>query len=284
MKIDLPVCKGMVFAGCSFTWGQGLYYYSNMPSLVESQPHDYDPKLVTHAHIEYMKTLRFPRLVANHFNTYELVHTHNGGSNSSAMDYWDDIFFQTSRGGYQNHNLTDSIKLDTSEVSLMVYQITQPHRDNFVIPSGELVSVFQFMSDAKYFDTYQSYLSDKNISETEFIKNYEQDSLKNIKQFLQKFENYGVKTMVLCWPSEMVPHLRNDSWMSDRWCKIDYQGSTFDSITDLMQINDQIHGRMTILSDTENFLVPPIDHHPSKQCHEIIAKSIIKHINEHNLV
>lgn len=278
MEIDLPVCKGIVFAGCSFTWGQGLYYYSNMPTLTESKPHDHDPDLVTHAQIEYMKTLRFPRLVANHFKTFEFVHPHNGGSNTSAMEYWEHKFFQ------HNTNLFDNLKLDTSEVSLMVYQITQPHRDKFVTPSGEIISVDKFISHAKYFDEYQSYLTDNNISETEFRKNYEHESLKNIKQFLQKFENHGVKTMILCWPREMVPHINNDSWMSDRWCKIQYQGSTFDSIFDLMCVNRDIHGRLTILSDTENFSVPPVDHHPSKHCHEVIATSVIKHINDHNLV
>ena len=27
--------KGLVFGGCSFTWGQGLYYYSDLPRLKE---------------------------------------------------------------------------------------------------------------------------------------------------------------------------------------------------------------------------------------------------------
>lgn len=27
--------KGLIFAGCSFTWGQGLNYYNNFPTNVE---------------------------------------------------------------------------------------------------------------------------------------------------------------------------------------------------------------------------------------------------------
>ena len=31
--------KGILFGGCSFTWGQGLYFYSNLPNL-------YEPKII----------------------------------------------------------------------------------------------------------------------------------------------------------------------------------------------------------------------------------------------
>ena len=47
MKIkDDKVTKGIIFAGCSFTWGQGLYYYSNMETLKEPPPNQYDVTLV----------------------------------------------------------------------------------------------------------------------------------------------------------------------------------------------------------------------------------------------
>ena len=72
--------KGMIFAGCSFTWGQGLYYYSNMSTLRQPAPEQYDFKLVTHAHKRFMASLRYPRLVANHFGTFELVKKEMGSA------------------------------------------------------------------------------------------------------------------------------------------------------------------------------------------------------------
>ena len=91
-KPNAVVSKGMVFAGCSFTWGQGLYYYSNLSTLREPLPDHYDSSLVTSSHIEYMRTIRYPRLVSNYFNTFEYVHPNNGGSNHSAIAWWDDCF------------------------------------------------------------------------------------------------------------------------------------------------------------------------------------------------
>ena len=50
-KENAKVGKGMIFAGCSFTWGQGLYYYSNLSTLKEPPPDCYDSKLLTGSHI-----------------------------------------------------------------------------------------------------------------------------------------------------------------------------------------------------------------------------------------
>ena len=47
LKQNAKVTKGMVFAGCSFTWGQGLYYYSGMDTLQEPPPNHYKHELVS---------------------------------------------------------------------------------------------------------------------------------------------------------------------------------------------------------------------------------------------
>ena len=94
MKLrNSQVIKGIAFAGCSFTWGQGLWYYSNLPSIREQQLNSYDANLVDFTHRMHSATLRFPRLVADHFGTWELVHHSNGGSLDKILDYWGEIAF-----------------------------------------------------------------------------------------------------------------------------------------------------------------------------------------------
>jgi len=50
--------KGILFAGDSFTWGEGLQYYSHLPNIKwdATQHHieDYTP-----AHVEFIKSKRF---------------------------------------------------------------------------------------------------------------------------------------------------------------------------------------------------------------------------------
>ena len=50
--------KGIIFAGCSFTWGQGLYYYSTMKNVV-NQGNQFTPNLLTDAHIRYKNIFRY---------------------------------------------------------------------------------------------------------------------------------------------------------------------------------------------------------------------------------
>ena len=72
-KKELGIYRGMIFAGCSFTWGHGLYYYSNLPTIKEPPPDAYDAKLVNYSHLKFMESVRYPRIVADHFNSFEFV-------------------------------------------------------------------------------------------------------------------------------------------------------------------------------------------------------------------
>ena len=123
--------KGIVFAGCSFTWGSALWYYSKLPTIIEQTGQSFDTAKMNLAHIEYMKTIRFPRLVANHFNTFEIVNPNNGGSNEGMIEWWKRCFTNGDKGYAPFKNMYPHI--DYSEISYFVIQLTQWHRDNFTL-------------------------------------------------------------------------------------------------------------------------------------------------------
>jgi hypothetical protein len=116
--------KGLIFAGCSFTWGQGLYYYSKLDTLVEPAPDCYDAKLVTDAHKRYMSTLRYPRLVANRFNTWEVTSKQNGGSEETSINFINSAFGLSEGFGF----LVDE-KFDFKEIEYVIIQTSQPNRN-----------------------------------------------------------------------------------------------------------------------------------------------------------
>ena len=63
--------KGIIFGGCSFTWGQGLYFYSDLVDLkYPESEYVFNQKEITDAQIKFKNTLYYPRLVSNHFNTF----------------------------------------------------------------------------------------------------------------------------------------------------------------------------------------------------------------------
>ncbi|NBU82781.1 MAG: hypothetical protein EBS55_14155, partial [Flavobacteriaceae bacterium] len=95
--------NGIIFAGDSFTWGQGLYYYSNLPNLKIPKTGHYIDTYVTPSHRKFKDTKRFARLVANEFETFELAKIGNGGSDYESLDFIDDIF---KKNGYKYEDIS----------------------------------------------------------------------------------------------------------------------------------------------------------------------------------
>ena len=64
--------------------------------------------------------------------------------------------------------------------------------------------------------------------------------------------------------------------MADRLIAFEYNNKTYDCIRTMMNENIHLH----INSDYEHFEITPTDHHPSKECHRIMADAVIKKIEE----
>lgn len=260
--------KAIVFAGCSFTWGQGLYYYSNLPTLVEPPPYVYDKSLLKETHIEFMKSVRFPRLVANHFETVELVQPFNGGATYSILNWWNCAFSK------ENNALQDfpTLRYDYSDVSHVVFQCTQWQRSNAIPKFKGQDSHLNYYT--KHEKSFFEWLDENNLTLDEYFEMAKQQDINDIKTFLQNFENHGIKTSILTWPDDMVTPILNDSWLKERYIDFDHEGNTYGSIESMIQSNKYLE----IINDYHNFLYEdtPKDGHPSLKCHRVIADNIIR--------
>jgi hypothetical protein len=270
------VTKGILFAGCSFTWGQGLYYYSNMSTLKEPPPDAYNWELVTDAHKNFRKTLYFPRLVANHFNTFEVSMIQNGGSELTSVEYIKCAFGLL---GPYHHLITETYTYN--EIEYIVLQTSQPQRNTYYydyINSYGSVHKCEFRTySPETHDKFYKYLDkQKKCSFDDWWKEHVQNWFKKIKQELQFYESRGIKTLILNWETDYMPFYKDDKWMNDRLIVFEYKGNRYDTIRTMMDENKYLH----INSDYEHFKTTPKDHHPSKECHRIIANAIIKKIEE----
>lgn len=273
-KSDARVTKGIIFAGCSFTWGQGLYYYSNLSTIKEPPPDCYIPEFVQHSHLKFMESVRSPRLVANHFNTFELVQKPNGGSCDSAIKWWDDAL--TDKELSNNHN--EPYYYNYSDISHVIFQMTFWHRNSFRLHYDNKDY------DIAYTETWQEphqaifekWLIEHNLTFEEWERAGIQITVDKVKQFLQKMEDHGIKATILTWPEENVKFIKKDPWLNERFMSIDYRGITYNSMQDLLTCNNELR----IDTDYENFDIPPKDHHPSLECHQVMARNLIQHLEE----
>lgn len=240
--------KGIAFTGCSFTWGQGLYFYSNLPRIVQSEdPNYWDAKWVSQAQLNYKDSIAYPRLVSNHFQTFEVTKHWNGGSNDDSIEFLESLF------KYSVYVYED--------FSYIVFQITDVSRDKHCEYSIKDLEKMYTSID----------FTDSNV--------IHKISLDNIETLLRKYEALGIKTYLLNWRNNIVDLINKNNWAKKRLVTFLHGGVKYDCIEDLMNSSPNL----TIRTDVENLGKQYNDNHPSKTCHRIIADSIIKKIEDDNL-
>ena len=285
-KADAGITKGMIFAGCSYTWGQGLYYYSNLSTLRDqANPWGYW-NIYTGSHHRFRESVRYPRLVAKHFNTFEWVHPQNGGANDQNVNYWKNCFINREPGnmvrGSEHGSWDRTEAIEYEEVSCIVFQLTQWMRDIFRCDvDGEVIEIpIQWYwennpnRDRPYKDIYEKYLDDNNLVHGEMNDELTVKGLNNVKEFLMECESKGIKTYILSWPREFIKFLERDEWLNKRWITFNYNGKNYQCIEHMNLDNPEFE----IYKDYENFKIPPQDSHPSLKCHRVIADNIIEFI------
>jgi hypothetical protein len=196
------ITKGIVFAGCSFTWGQGLYYYSNLSTLKKQELNNYDPKMVTASQIKYTEMFRFPRIVSNHFETFEWVHPLNGGSHKSIIQWWETCFdlskdISTTVDSYPVN------KISHDEISHIVFQLTQPHRCSLLDLGYENMISFSDAYNPVHRTAFENWLKQNKLNLKSYEYYYIEYSLDTVKKFLMDCENRGLKTLIINWPKKI---------------------------------------------------------------------------------
>ena len=283
----IPVVKGMIFAGCSFTWGQGLYYYSNLPTLKEPLPHHYDADLVKFTHYEYMRSVRYPRLVASHFKQFEVCQPFNGGASYSIHQWWEECFNKFKSPDPEREKSVNGDyyhqKYDYEDFSHIFYQFTQwtrGHSPAMICRNSDGAIVRTMHYSAMQNENFPQWLEENNLTLEQYIDRGKRREIEDAKNFLKKFEENGVKVYVVSWPFDIVDYIKNDPWLAEKLIEFDYLGTHYTNIESMMAWSEDVRPELTIAYDRSWFKEPPSDHHPSLDCHRVIADSIIRHLEK----
>jgi len=111
--------KGVLGLGCSYTWGEGLYYYSDLEGLPFKFQHEFVFEDVKPAMLQYKNKYRFTQLVADYLDTWCWVNRGNGGTNIGIVEDY----------AQKNLHWEDDFKL--SDFKLVIFQFTHFGRDDF---------------------------------------------------------------------------------------------------------------------------------------------------------
>lgn len=277
--------KGIIFAGCSFTWGEGLELYSNYPTIrydYYKQEHKgyYFPEAVMYqkpGHVRYIEANRFARKVAQHFNTFDLVYPKNGGSLSTMRKF-----------------ISSSLLEYEGDIEYIVLQFTEILRDVYIhdncLESCCNISVREILNDRvsyeckelsldeyktyKSYELYNQYFGDKTPLDIDM--EYSTKELVKTLKFLRDIQQTGIKIKLLgSWTNDnqkyenlKETHIELYEFYKQSLIPIDTGFNTYQTI--FSAYNSKPEFRIATDLPWSN------NDHPSLKFHNVVANSIIK--------
>jgi hypothetical protein len=290
--------KGIIFVGCSFTWGGGLEYYPPFKDIPNPYAFQYDEKNTTFAIMNFIKANRFSRLVANHFEMWEANRLNCGGSDDGSINQ---IKMMLGLGEFSSgvaNKQFENIKMQRysiDEIDYVVFQLTDPFRNYRININGEELVIniaqirqrdanefnrndinkFKDTLDNETFNKFFKFYTD-NFNSWEEMENYFiLENLKGVIELFKEVESLGIKCKLWSWHNEYVSFIKKHEYLSSKFIKLKYENTEFDCLHDLMKE----HPKFKI--STSGFLVngkPVPDDHQTPECHKVIADSIINSI------
>lgn len=259
--------SGIIFAGCSHTHGHGLWFYCKDLYGQYKGDQDATPLIKDRPihHLKYKDVLRFPRLVSQELEMFEITRETYSGNDEDSIDFIDQIFGNLSLNPQWSKN---TYKYD--EVKYIIFQTSMPERCHYISPDG---SKFRISDDAnnihEFFEKYNF------INYVDYEHKLCKQLFDRIKETFIRYENKGITPLIFNWSNHYNKLIEGDYYMNERKISIKYKNKEFKSLNDVAEFDQHL----TIHRDYEFFGErPPLDYHPSKKLHRVIADSIIEKI------
>jgi len=258
--------SGIIFAGCSFTHGHGLWFYNK--ELYDKYKSDQDVRPIINDrpnhHLRYKDVIRFPRLVSQELEMFEITKIDYSGNDQDSIRFINHVFDFNS---HVTQWTKEHYKYD--EVKYIVFQTSRPERCHYKTPYGDVR-----LSDDKN-NIYEFFKKHNIIDYDDYEKKLCNQLFNEIRKTFIYYENKGITPLIFNWSNHFNTMIESNDYMNQRKIHIKYNNENFKSLDDVILVNNNL----TIHGDYEFFgKNPPEDFHPSKKFHRIIADSIIEKI------
>lgn len=264
--------KSIVFAGTSQTWGEGLHYYSDLPNL-NLDADSYNKEDYTSEHLEFIQNHRYSRIVANYFNTKDIVRKENGGHNDMIVDF-------------VKHDI------NFNDCDYIIFQFTDPFRDliKFNYKGTERTCNVKLQKEVVETE-FEKYIDEKwNFNIHGFIDYFLSEKVKIIQKNIEEFENKGIKKcFIINERTDFYRHFNKNNFFSNRLIKIKIDDFVFDTIDDASFGKRGIFGlqkgRKLEIIKNDSYLIKKYgkviqNRHLTLESHKIVAENIIDTIKK----
>lgn len=248
--------KKIIFAGCSFTYGHGLWHYTKEEGLPKDDKVIYYYEFPESLH--FMEKKRFARLVSEHLGAKEILKPTTSGNDEVSLYFIRELF------GLKNPKRWTEDELNYDEVTHLIFQTSFLDRCS-LYENGRRIQVSDF----------EDYFSNPRISTSDLgqfwekMKLFYYNEIRNLFEFL---EEKNIKCYMIAMDNDYQDLIEKDDYIKKRFIQIDYDEKTFNTFRSLWEYNP----KLSICNDTDFFDSPPKDLHPTLEWHKVIANSIIK--------
>lgn len=248
--------KKIIFAGCSFTYGHGLWHYTKEEGLPKDDKVIYYYEFPESLH--FMEKKRFARLVSEHLGAKEILKPTTSGNDEVSLYFIRELF------GLKNPKRWTEDELNYDEVTHLIFQTSFLDRCS-LYENGRRIQVSDF----------EDYFSNPRISTSDLgqfwekMKLFYYNEIRNLFEFL---EEKNIKCYMIAMDNDYQDLIEKDDYIKKRFIQIDYDEKTFNTFRSLWEYNP----KLSICNDTDFFNSPPKDLHPTLEWHKVIANSIIK--------
>lgn len=221
--------KAIWCRGCSFTFGEGLQYFSELPSVNIPDEQYWDSKYLTNAQYQFIRYNRYSKLLADKLNTIDINGSLNGGTNATIYN----ALKQLLSPKYSNNTspYLDEHYIELNEIGLIVIQFTDLFREHIKIddilyePASKYKDKFDWIetvSKTITFETFVEKVAEKTIKQFEIL-------LKEIQE-----KNPDVIIRVFNWFPETDNAIRNNEYFKDKLLKFEIDGKTYNNFKDMI--------------------------------------------------
>ena len=261
--------NGVVWArGCSFTFGEGLQYFSNLPSVVIPKIHEFDYFELRHSQYRFIQNNRYSKLLADKLGTIDVNSSGNGGTNNEIYNSLLELYNTKNEAKQDRMAYLNETFVPICDVDVIIIQFTNIFRD--VIELDGVTYPLQNM--APTFDEYVEMFVKKNMTLEEFYYKASKQIVDKFKILFQKIEQEypNIKIRVISWENEIDFVMRNDPYFNDKVVEFNYNGKTFKTLRDIIYS----YSKLTIAEMFNRRCIG--DQHMNLEGHKLIADSIFK--------
>jgi hypothetical protein len=255
--------------GCSFTFGEGLQFFSNLKSVTIPKQHMFDYEQLTHAQYRFIQNNRYSKLLADLLGGIDVNSSKNGGSNDGIykelrlLSINDKEIKIKDRLGYNRETYT---RLD--EIDYIVIQFTNIYRDELLI-NGKVYPQLNIVTGVNEY--IKTYLKD-DLTFDDYTKILCEQTIKKFKNVFKTIEQQkpDIKIRVFSWESELDEYLRLDEYFKDKTITFNYKDKEYKTLRDIVYSKSKLTIQETFHPNCRN------DQHMNLEGHGLIAESIFK--------